>query len=57
MYRVMIQTGTIECADYEHTDHGVDLYDDGEFVAFVPYETLVAVVDESVEGTEDPSVV
>jgi hypothetical protein len=56
MYRVMIQTGTIECADYEHTDHGVELYDDDEFVAFVPYETLVAVVDESVEGSEDPSV-
>lgn len=56
MYRVMIQTGTIECEDYEQTDHGVELYDGDEFVAFVPYETLVAVVDEAVGGSEDPSV-
>jgi hypothetical protein len=57
MYRVIIQTGSIECRAYEHTDHGVELYDGGEFVAFVPYETLVAVVDESVESAEDRSIV
>lgn len=57
MYRVIIQTGSIECDEYEHTEYGVDLYDDGSFVAFVPYETLVAVVDESTESAEDRSIV
>ena len=57
MYRVIIQTGSIECDEYERTEHGVDLYADDSFVAFVPYETLVAVVDESIESAEDRSIV
>ncbi|MFC6756656.1 MULTISPECIES: hypothetical protein [Haloarcula] len=56
MYRVVIQNGSIECAEYDLGDHGVELYEDGDFVAFVPYENLLAVVDEETETTEDRSV-
>ena len=56
MYRVLIQTGSIECDDYQHTDHGTELHEDGEFVAFVPYETLTAVVDESRKSAEDRAI-
>lgn len=57
MYRAIIRSGSIECDDYDRTDHGVDLYEGGEFVAFVPYETLIAVVDESGETAEDRSII
>jgi hypothetical protein len=60
MYRVLFPEGQLECARYERTDHGVDLYDDEDaVVAFVPYENLHAIIDES--GFDDdetePSVV
>ena len=57
MYRVVIQNGSIECAEYDLGDHGVELYEGGDFVAFVPYENLFAVVDEETETTEDRSIV
>ncbi|GAB3668557.1 hypothetical protein [Halopiger thermotolerans] len=56
MYQALIQSGDIDCDDYEHTDHGVELYEDGEFIAFVPYENLLAVVDESWATAEDRSI-
>ena len=60
MYRVLFPEGQLECANYERTDHGVDLYDeDGRAVAFVPYENVHAIIDE--EGFDDdqtePSVI
>lgn len=46
MYRAILPDGDIECTRYERGEHGIDLYDeDGDPVAFVPYENLVAVVD------------
>jgi hypothetical protein len=56
MYRVLLQSGSIECDDYDRTEHGVDLLEDGAFVAFVPYDTLVAVVDEERARAEDRSI-
>lgn len=56
MYRVLIRSGSIECDDYERTDVGIDCYEDGEFVAFVPYNNLHAVVDESSTTAEDRSI-
>jgi len=56
MYRVVMQSGSIECAEYDLGDHGVELYEEGEFLAFVPYENLLAVVDEDTETTDDRSV-
>jgi len=56
MYRALIRNGSIECDDYEQTDAGVEFYEDDEFVAFVPYETLHAIVDESSTTAEDRSI-
>lgn len=60
MFRVLFPEGQLECVRYERTDHGVNLYDEEDVVvAFVPYENLHAVIDES--GFDDdeagPSVV
>jgi hypothetical protein len=56
MYRALIRSGNVECDEYERTEHGVDLYEDGEFVAFVPYENLLALVDETGTTAEDRSI-
>ncbi|ADQ68598.1 hypothetical protein C499_13640 [Halogeometricum borinquense DSM 11551] len=56
MYRVLIQTGSIECDEYTHTDYGIELYDEDQFVAFVPYENLLAVVDETTKSAEDRAI-
>jgi len=53
MYRAILPTGDIACEDYERQDEGVELYTaDGRMVAFVPYENLVALVDEEVSLEE-----
>jgi hypothetical protein len=56
MYRAIIQSGSIECDDYERGAHGVDLHAEGEFVAFVPYANLLALLDEDASTGEDRSV-
>ncbi|MFB6103434.1 MAG: hypothetical protein ABEJ73_12840 [Haloplanus sp.] len=56
MYRVIIQSGSIECDDYHHTNNGVDLHRDEAFVAFVPYANLVAIVDEERTAADDRSI-
>ena len=56
IYRVLLQSGSIECDDDERGEHGVDRSDGGAFVAFVPYETLTAVVDEERTTADDRSI-
>lgn len=56
MYRAILHSGSIECTDYERTDHGVDLHENGAFVAFVPYDNLIALVDETTMTAEDRSI-
>lgn len=53
---MILQSGSIECTGYDRTDHGVDLHADGQFVAFVPYENLIALVDETTMTAEDRSI-
>ncbi|MFB6218232.1 MAG: hypothetical protein ABEH77_03475 [Halobacteriaceae archaeon] len=55
MYRAILPDGDIRCERYERGDHGIDLYEDGEQVAFVPYANLVAVVDADREGDDHRS--
>ncbi|MES3517695.1 MAG: hypothetical protein PPP58_08540 [Natronomonas sp.] len=54
MYRAIIPNGRLECADYDEAEHGLRLYDDdGELLAFVPYENLEALLtDAAYESTE-----
>lgn len=56
MYRAILRNGSIECTDYDRGDHGVDLHENGQFVAFVPYGNLIALVDESTMTAEDRSI-
>ncbi len=46
MYRASLTEGFIEADAYEMDDRGVELYtEDGELMAFVPYQNLVALTD------------
>lgn len=60
MYRVIFPEGQLECSRYEETEFGVDLYNgDDEFLAFIPYTALHAIIDEethSGESVGEPSV-
>lgn len=57
MYRAILPNGKLECANYELTEQGVDLYDEeGEMLAFVPYANLEALLSERAFDTDEPSV-
>ncbi|WP_121744934.1 hypothetical protein [Natronorubrum halophilum] len=47
MYRAILPEGQIDCERYDHTENGVELYDDDDaFIAFVPYTNLHALADQ-----------
>lgn len=57
MFRAILPDGDLTAARYEERDHGVELYTDAdELLAFVPYENLVALVNESVEREVERSI-
>lgn len=57
MFRAILPEGQITCEKYERSEDGLDLYDENEeFVAFVPYSTLHALVNEEVYGEEERSI-
>ncbi len=57
MFRAILPEGQIICERYEHADEGLELFDeDDDFVAFVPYTTLHALIDEDVYTSEERSI-
>ncbi|NGM71549.1 hypothetical protein G6M89_21620 [Natronolimnobius sp. AArcel1] len=57
MLRAILPEGQIVCERYEQDDQGVELYDeDDEFIAFVPYANLHALVDEDAYGGDERSI-
>jgi len=56
MYRAILSEGELRCNRYEMGPHGVDLFDeDDEMVAFVPYETLVCLINDEAYDHDDPA--
>lgn len=57
MYRAILPNGDLECNEYEKVDKGVNTYTkDGEFYAFIPYENLIAIVNEEIHQETGPGV-
>lgn len=52
MYKAQLADGEqIACEEYEHTEHGVELYEgDDDFLAFVPYTHLLWVGEVTDDG-------
>ena len=58
MYRAILPEGQLRCERYEPTDHGLELFgEEDQFLAFVPYANLQALIDEAVYEDDDPSIV
>jgi len=57
MFRAILPDGDIECTSYTETDRGVELYTEAEeLIAFIPYENLVALINEEVQTGDDRSI-
>ncbi|RKD97345.1 hypothetical protein [Halopiger aswanensis] len=57
MFRAILPEGQIVCERYDHADEGLELYDeDDEFIGFVPYANLHALVDEDAYGEDERSI-
>ncbi len=57
MYRAILPEGNLYCAYYERGDHGVEIYTEhDELKAFIPYENLIALMNEEIEMDENRSI-
>ena len=57
MYRAILPDTEIDCERYEETENGVELFDgDGEMLAFVPYTSLVALINDDVDIADERSI-
>lgn len=57
MFRAILPDGDLTAARYEERDHGIELFTEAdELLAFVPYENLVALVNESVERESERAI-
>lgn len=53
MYRAILPDGNVTGADYDRHRHGVEMYTDDDVLrAFIPYENLIALMNEEVEPEE-----
>ena len=57
MFRAILPEGQVVCERYDRTDDGLELYNaDDEFVAFVPYANLHALLDDDVYSENERSI-
>ncbi|WIV67051.1 hypothetical protein [Natrialbaceae archaeon AArc-T1-2] len=57
MFRAILPEGQIICERYDRAENGIELYDeDDEFVAFVPYNNLHALMNEDVYTENERSI-
>ena len=57
MYRAILPDGNLSCATFERGDHGVEVYtEEAELKAFIPYENLIAVINDEVQSEENRAI-
>jgi hypothetical protein len=57
MYRAILPDTEIDCEEYEETEYGVELFDgNDEMLAFVPYTSLIAIIDDDVDVGDERSI-
>ncbi|WP_195893082.1 hypothetical protein [Halopiger djelfimassiliensis] len=57
MFRAILPEGQIVCERYDHSDEGLELYNDADdFIAFVPYTNLHALLNEEVYSEDERSI-
>lgn len=57
MFRAILSEGQIVCEEYDRNEAGIDLYDEDEqLIAFVPYSSLHALIDDDVYTEDERSI-
>ena len=57
MFRAILPDTEIDCERYEESQHGVELFDaNDEMVAFVPYTSLIAIINDEVDTADERSI-
>lgn len=57
MFRAILPEGELECDRYEREDEGVSLFnDEGDLLAFVPYNNLHAILNDDTYSTDERSI-
>ena len=57
MFRAILPEGQIICDRYDQVETGLELFDeDDQFIAFVPYQNLHALLNEDVYGGDERSI-
>lgn len=57
MFRAILPDGNVLGERFEHTDTGVEIYtEDDDFKAFIPYQNLIALMNEDIIDADDPSI-
>jgi hypothetical protein len=57
MYRAIFTDGDLECTTYEHSEYGIDIYDEEDtHLAFIPYASLDVLLNEEADTGVEPSI-
>ncbi|SFT00839.1 hypothetical protein [Halostagnicola kamekurae] len=57
MFRAILPEGQVICERYDEAENGLELYDENDdFIAFVPYSNLHALLNEEVYSEDERSI-
>lgn len=57
MFRAILPEGQVICERYDEAENGLELYDENDdFIAFVPYSNLHALLNEEVYNEDERSI-
>lgn len=57
MYKAILPEGQIVCERYDRKENGIELYNESDqFIAFVPFSNLHALIDEETYGEDERSI-
>lgn len=57
MYRAILPDGNLSCESFDRGDNGVEIYtEEDELKAFIPYQNLIAIMNEEVEDERNRAI-
>lgn len=57
MFRAILPDGNLTCTTFDRGDHGIEIHTDaGELKAFIPYDNLIAVINDEVNDEDNRSI-
>lgn len=57
MYRAILPDGNLTCETFDRGDNGVEIYtEEDELKAFIPYQNLIAIMNEEVQDERNRAI-